>query len=87
MLYWTVLLMASAGVLFVAASMLGPYPASAKRTIGAAWLAVLAGTVWWATSPGAGPVVVIVVALSFSIAVLNREHQPSSPRTPHQPPR
>ncbi|SEF24952.1 hypothetical protein SAMN05421837_102937 [Amycolatopsis pretoriensis] len=91
-MYLTVLLAASAGLLVLGATALRelrkPYPLTAKRTFVAAWVAGAGGLAWWAASPGAGPLVVLVAGLGFLVATLNRgPERPSYPRaTPYQPP-
>jgi hypothetical protein len=91
--YWTVLLVTSAGLLVLGGTAVRelpkPYPVTAKRTLVVAWLVAAAGVVWWALAPGAGALVVTVVGFGFLVATLNREpERPSYPRpTPYQPPR
>ncbi|MGW5715389.1 hypothetical protein ACWEVP_04430 [Amycolatopsis sp. NPDC003865] len=92
-MYLTVLLAALAGLLVLGATTLRelrkPYPLTAKRTFVVAWVVGVGGLAWWAVSPGAAPLVVVVVGLGFLVATLNRgPERPSYPRaTPYQPPR
>jgi hypothetical protein len=95
-MYWTVLIVALAGLALLgvvaAQELSGPYPATAKRTLVAAWLVAAAATAWWAARPGAAPLVVAVCGFAFLAATLNRKHEPAAPpvddrRTPYQPPR
>lgn len=92
-MYLTVLLVALAGLLVLGATALRElrkaYPLTAKRTFVAAWVVGAGGLAWWAVSPGAAPLVVVVVGLGFLVATLNRgPERPSYPRaTPYQPPR
>ncbi len=92
-MYLTVLLVTLAGLLVLGVSAVRelpkPYPVTAKRTVVVAWLVAAAGCAWWAGSPGAAPLVVIVVGFGFLVAALNRgPERPSYPRaTPYQPPR
>jgi hypothetical protein len=91
--YLTVLLVALAGTLVLGAAALRelpkPYPLTAKRTLVVAWVVAAAGVGWWAGSPGAAPLVVIVVGLGFLVAALNRGPERTSypAATPYQPPR
>jgi hypothetical protein len=95
-MYWTVLIVAFAGLVLLgvvaARELSAPYPATAKRTLVAAWLVAAGATAWWAARPGAAPLLVAICGFAFLAATLNRKGEPSAPsadgrRTPYQPPR
>ena len=91
-MYWTVFVIATAGLLVLGAwtaqELRSPYPLTAKRTFVAAWLVAAAGVAWWAGHPGAAPLIVTVAGVVFLAATLNRRHELTGERrrTPYQPP-